>query len=95
VRGIDEDKAEIGFGNSISTVDGVNGAAPFPRKAANVCQLASLYPQDFQIVANEDSGHQFGARPQGQGDRRRSRAATPPRSSRSTSSRRSGSPTTT
>ena len=56
VRGIDEDKAEIGFGNSISTVDGVNGAAPFPRKAANVCQLASLYPQYFQIVANEDSG---------------------------------------
>jgi TRAP transporter TAXI family solute receptor len=56
VRGIDEDKAEIGFGNSISTVDGVNGAAPFPRKAANVCQMASLYPQYFQIVVNEDSG---------------------------------------
>ena len=56
VRGIDEDKAEVGFGNSISTVDGVNGAAPFPRKAANVCQMASLYPQYFQIVVNEDSG---------------------------------------
>jgi TRAP transporter TAXI family solute receptor len=56
VRGIDEDKAEIGFGNSISTVDGVNGLEPFPRKAANVCQLASLYPQYFQIVVNEDSG---------------------------------------
>lgn len=56
VRGIDEDKAEVGFGNSISTVDGVNGMAPFPRKAANVCQMASLYPQYFQIVVNEDSG---------------------------------------
>jgi len=56
VRGIDEDKAEIGFGNSISTVDGVNGLEPFPRKAANVCQLASLYPQYFQVVVNEDSG---------------------------------------
>ncbi len=56
VRGIDEDKAEIGFGNSISTVDGINGAAPFPRKTENVCQLASLYPQYFQIVVNEDSG---------------------------------------
>jgi TRAP transporter TAXI family solute receptor len=56
VRGIDEDKAEIGFGNSISTVDGVNGLAPFPRKTANVCQLASLYPQYFQVVVNEDSG---------------------------------------
>ncbi|MBI3507821.1 MAG: TAXI family TRAP transporter solute-binding subunit [Proteobacteria bacterium] len=56
VRGIDEDKAEVGFGNSISTVDGVNGAEPFPRKTTNVCQFASLYPQYFQIVVNEDSG---------------------------------------
>lgn len=56
VRGIDEDKAEIGFGNSISTVDGVNGAEPYPRKTTNVCQLASLYPQYFQVVVNDDSG---------------------------------------
>ena len=56
VRGVDEDKAEIGFGNSISTVDGLNGEAPFPRKTTNVCQLASLYPQYFQVVVNEDSG---------------------------------------
>ena len=56
VRGIDEDKAEIGFGNSISTVDGINGVAPFPRKTTNVCQLATLYPQYFQIVVNADSG---------------------------------------
>ena len=56
VRAIDEDKAEIGFGNSISTVDGINGAAPFPRKTTNVCQLATLYPQYFQIVVNADSG---------------------------------------
>jgi TRAP transporter TAXI family solute receptor len=56
VRGVDEGKAEIGFGNSISTVDGVNGAAPFPRKTSNVCQLATLYPQYFQVVVNADSG---------------------------------------
>jgi TRAP transporter TAXI family solute receptor len=56
VRGIDEDKAEIGFGNSISTVDGVNGVAPFPRKTTNVCQMATLYPQYFQIVVNADAG---------------------------------------
>lgn len=56
VRGVDEGKAEIGFGNSISTVDGVNGEAPFPHKTANVCQLASLYPQYFQVVVNDDSG---------------------------------------
>ncbi|MBM3600395.1 MAG: TAXI family TRAP transporter solute-binding subunit [Alphaproteobacteria bacterium] len=55
VRGIDEDKAEIGFGNSISTVDGVNGDPPFPRKAANVCNLGSLYPQYFQVVALADA----------------------------------------
>jgi TRAP transporter TAXI family solute receptor len=56
VRGIDEDKAEIGFGNSISTVDGINGVAPFPRKTTNVCQMATLYPQYFQIVVNADAG---------------------------------------
>ena len=55
VRGIDEDKAEIGFGNSISTVDGVNGDAPFPRKTANVCNMANLYPQYFQVIALADS----------------------------------------
>jgi TRAP transporter TAXI family solute receptor len=56
VRGVDEGKAEIGFGNSISTVDGVNGVEPFPRKTTNVCQLATLYPQYFQIVVNADAG---------------------------------------
>jgi TRAP transporter TAXI family solute receptor len=55
VRGVDEDKAEVGFGNSISTVDGINGAEPFPRKAANVCNIATLYPQYFQVVVMADS----------------------------------------
>ncbi len=55
VRGIDEDKAEIGFGNSTTTVDGVNGAEPYPRKTANVCNLATLYPQYFQVVVLADS----------------------------------------
>jgi uncharacterized protein len=55
VRGVDEGKAEIGFGNSISTVDGVAGRAPFPQKTANVCQLATLYPQYFQVVVLSDS----------------------------------------
>ncbi len=32
VRGIDEGKAEIGFGNSISTVDGITGADPYPKR---------------------------------------------------------------
>jgi uncharacterized protein len=49
-------KADMGFGNSISTVDGVAGRAPFDEKTTNVCNVATLYPQYFQIVANADSG---------------------------------------
>ncbi|MCS7267349.1 MAG: TAXI family TRAP transporter solute-binding subunit [Geminicoccaceae bacterium] len=56
VRGVDEGKAEIGFGNTISTVDGYNGLAPFPKKTENVCNLATLYPQYFQIVVLADAG---------------------------------------
>lgn len=56
IRGVDEGKAEIGFGNSISSVDGINGTAPFPQKVTKVCQVANLYPQYFQMVALADSG---------------------------------------
>jgi TRAP transporter TAXI family solute receptor len=51
IRGVDEGRAQIGFGNSITTVDGLNGAPPFPRKATKVCNLATLYPQYFQMIA--------------------------------------------
>ena len=56
VKAVDAGKADMGFGNSISTVDGVAGRAPFDKKTGNVCNVASLYPQYFQIVANADSG---------------------------------------
>lgn len=56
VRGVDEGKADIGFGNSISTVDGVHGKKPFPRAATNVCNIATLYPQYYQLVVSADSG---------------------------------------
>jgi TRAP transporter TAXI family solute receptor len=56
VRGIDEGKADVGFGNSITSVDGINGAPPYPQKVTKVCQIANLYPQYFQIVALADSG---------------------------------------
>src|SRR5690606_2021815 len=49
-------KADFGFGNSISTVDAVNGKPPFTEKATNVCQIANLYPQYFQVVVLADSG---------------------------------------
>lgn len=56
VRGVDEGKAKVGFGNSATTVDGVAGRKPFPKKVTNVCQMASLYPQYFQVVASSDAG---------------------------------------
>jgi uncharacterized protein len=55
VLAVDGGKADLGFGNSISTVDGVAGRAPFKEKTSNVCNVASLYPQFFQIVASADS----------------------------------------
>ncbi|MET0732892.1 MAG: TAXI family TRAP transporter solute-binding subunit, partial [Casimicrobiaceae bacterium] len=55
VRGIDEGKAQIGFGNSSTTVDGVEGRAPYPKKTTKVCQVANLYPQFFQVVALADA----------------------------------------
>jgi TRAP transporter TAXI family solute receptor len=55
VRGVDEGKAQIGFGNSSTTVDGIAGRPPYPKKTANVCQLANLYPQYFQVVAAADA----------------------------------------
>lgn len=56
VKAVQAGKADLGFANSISTVDGVAGRAPFTEKASNVCNVATLYPQFFQVVANADSG---------------------------------------
>lgn len=56
VRAIEDGKAEVGFGNSISTVDGLAGNAPFPKKHENICNVASLYPQYFQMLVPADSG---------------------------------------
>ena len=53
---IEQGKAEIGFGNSISTVDGIQGTEPFKAKTTNVCQMASLYPQYFKVVVLADAG---------------------------------------
>lgn len=55
VRGIDEGKAQIGFANSSTTVDGIEGRPPYPKKTAKVCQVANLYPQHFQVVALKDA----------------------------------------
>jgi TRAP transporter TAXI family solute receptor len=55
VRGVDEGKAQIGFANSSTTVDGFEGRAPYQKKVTKVCQLANLYPQYFQVAALADS----------------------------------------
>lgn len=56
VRAISLGRADFGFGNSISTVDGLAGREPFEGPQENVCNVATLYPQYFQIVANADAG---------------------------------------
>jgi len=58
VRAIEEGKAEIGFGNTISTADAVagTGEAPLDKPHTKVCNVATLYPQYFQVVVLADSG---------------------------------------
>jgi TRAP transporter TAXI family solute receptor len=52
---VDEGKAHIGLANSSTTVDGLEGRAPYPKKVTNVCQLANLYPQYWQMVVRADA----------------------------------------
>jgi len=61
VLGVQTGKAELGFGNAVSSVDGVNGKEPFKQKTANVCQVATLYFQYFHAVALADAGIRSGA----------------------------------
>jgi len=58
IRGIQEGKADIGFGNTITTADAVlgTGEAPLDKKHDKVCNVATLYPQFFQVVVTADSG---------------------------------------
>ncbi len=50
VKAIESGKAQIGLANSVSTVDGLEGRSPFTEKAQNICNIATLYPQYFQII---------------------------------------------
>jgi TRAP transporter TAXI family solute receptor len=56
VKAIEAGKADIAFANTVSTVDAVNGKPPFDEKATNVCHIATLYPQYFQIVTTANTG---------------------------------------
>ena len=55
IRGVDEGKAHIGLANSSTTVDGLEGRKPYPKKVTKVCQVANLYPQYFQVAALTDA----------------------------------------
>lgn len=56
VRAIQEGKAELGFGNGVSTVDGVAGRDPFKVKHDNVCHVGTLYFQYFHMVTLASAG---------------------------------------
>jgi uncharacterized protein len=56
VQGVQNGETDLGFANSISTVDAIEGREPFGEEADNVCNVATLYPQYFQIVVRQDSG---------------------------------------
>jgi hypothetical protein len=56
VLAIETGKADLGFGNTSSTVDGVAGREPFKAKTQSVRYVSTLYRQFFQIVVREDSG---------------------------------------
>lgn len=55
-RAIEESKADVGFGNTITTADAIEGKPPFDKKHGKLCNVASLYPQYFQSIVLADSG---------------------------------------
>jgi TRAP transporter TAXI family solute receptor len=55
VQGVDTARTDIGFGNSVSTVDGLAGREPFKAPVKNVRQLATLYMQYFQLIVLDDA----------------------------------------
>src|SRR5262245_38336290 len=56
VLGVENNKAEMGFGNSVSTFDGIHGNDPFKKKTENVCHIDTPDFQYFHILALADSG---------------------------------------
>lgn len=56
VKGIATGRADVAFANSVSTVDAIEGRGAFEERAENVCNVATLYPQYFQIVTLASSG---------------------------------------
>lgn len=51
IRGVAEGKADMGWGNVISTVDAINGNPPFKGKIDNLCNMGAFYTQFAQLVS--------------------------------------------
>jgi TRAP transporter TAXI family solute receptor len=56
VKAVESGQAQIGLANSVSTVDAIDGRPPFTEKATNICHVATLYPQFFQVVTLPEAG---------------------------------------
>ncbi len=68
VRGVEEGKAEIGFGNSISTVDAILGNEPFKAKHTECVQPRHPLSAVFPGGGAGRFRHQVAQGPQGQDD---------------------------
>lgn len=56
VKAVESGQAQIGLANSVSTVDAISGRPPFTEKATHICNVATLYPQYFQVVTLPEAG---------------------------------------
>ena len=56
VLAVERGRAHVALANSVSTVDAINAQPPFKSHATNVCNVATLYPQYFQVITLADAG---------------------------------------
>ena len=56
VKAVESGQAQMALANSVSTVDAIDGRPPFDQKATHVCNVATLYPQYFQVVTLPEAG---------------------------------------
>jgi hypothetical protein len=55
IKAVSIGRADIAFGNVISTVDAIAGKPPFNEPVGDLCNLARLYPQIAHIVGADSS----------------------------------------
>jgi len=53
IKGLSLGKADIAWGNVISTVDALNGKPPFDTKMGDLCNVAALYEQSAQVPVTD------------------------------------------